>query len=61
MKNKAAKIIEYKDFDKEMTVTCPVCGWSGIAKDQINYFEQLLDISCPECDKIILIVEYPKK
>lgn len=60
MAKTSAKIIEYQDFDKNEIVKCPVCHWKGVAKDNIEYFEQLLDVTCPKCDKIILIVNYPK-
>ena len=59
MRKKAAKIIEYKDFDKNKTIECPGCGWKGKAEGNIDLYEKLFDVSCPKCEKMLLIVNYP--
>ena len=59
MANKSAKMIEYKDYDENELLKCPACSWKGKAKDNIEYYSHLFDVSCPKCEKIILIVSYP--
>jgi len=54
-----AEIIEYKQYDENTTLTCPICNWSGLPKGNINYYDELLDVSCPICDKMLLVVNYP--
>ena len=40
--------------------TCPACSWSGRADDMVQeWYSELMDFSCPSCDKMILIVSYP--
>lgn len=59
MSETPAKIIEYKDYDENEVLECPVCGWRGKSEGNIEYYNDLLDISCPNCGKMILIVNYP--
>ena len=40
-------------------MTCRSCGWTGPGKGNEELYEELLDVSCPECDRMILIVPYP--
>ena len=57
----SAKILSYYAFDDgaEM-ITCPECGWSGAAREASDeYYEELFDVSCPRCERMILIVSYP--
>jgi hypothetical protein len=54
-----AKIIEDAQYDENVVLTCPVCGWSGPAKTlHKNVFDELFDLRCPECDQMLLIVSY---
>lgn len=59
MNKKSAPIIEYNEFDKNATLTCPSCNWQGKATGNIEIYERLFDVTCPKCDKILLIVNYP--
>jgi len=53
-----ARIIEYKDYDENKELDCPVCGWHGLGiVNTDSHF--CLDISCHNCDKMLLIVNYP--
>jgi len=54
-----AGIIEYADYNENNLLECPTCHWKGTPKDHINYYDDLFDVSCPNCDKMILIVNYP--
>ena len=56
-----AKIIEYADYDENHLLECPVCGWQGSPKESgwIEYHDDLLDVSCPNCEKMLLVVSYP--
>lgn len=60
LKNRA-HIIEYKDYHEDISLKCPVCGWNGTPKSSggIEYYDDLFDVSCPNCDKMLLVVSYP--
>lgn len=62
MQNHPASIIKYKDYKDNMELECPICGWKGTPKtsDCINTDSHFcLDVSCPVCDKMILVADYP--
>ncbi len=41
------------------TFVCPDCGWNGTgATLQPEMHEELMDFSCPTCDKMLFIVSY---
>lgn len=58
MINKSAKIISHEEFDKEKELKCPACGWKGTAKGNTELHERLMDVACPQCDKMLLIVSF---
>jgi len=50
----------YYEFDEGAQVDCPDCGWSGTGADaDREFFNELFDLRCPQCDVMILIVSYP--
>lgn len=53
-----AKHLKWYDYDRDQVVECG-CGWSGRARDFEDYFREVLDVTCPECDTMLLIVAYP--
>lgn len=62
MSNSPAKIINYSDYDEDMQIECSVCNWKGTPKSSgwINTdSDSCLDVSCPVCEKMILVAEYP--
>lgn len=56
-----AQIIEYADYNKDILLQCPVCGWKGTPKEGgcVEYHDDLLDVSCQNCEKMLLVVSYP--
>lgn len=56
-----AQIIEYSDYNENMTLQCSLCEWKGTPKesDWIEYYEALMDVSCPNCQKMLLVISYP--
>ena len=55
-----AKTIEYYDYDENDVIKCPACSWSGKAKNgEKEYYSDLFDVSCPNCNQMILIVPHP--
>jgi hypothetical protein len=54
-----ARRLNYWDYDRRATVTCPDCGWSGRCADHENAFSELLDVRCGACDRMLLIVRFP--
>ncbi len=59
MQMERAPIIQHRDYDRAQTLTCPICHWSGTPETAGGeYYDALFDISCPFCDKMLLIVEY---
>ncbi|MGI8728678.1 MAG: hypothetical protein ACR2LK_01530 [Solirubrobacteraceae bacterium] len=55
----SAKRLNYWDYERDATLTCPSCGWTGRGADNEDYFEELLDVRCAECDSKLLIVAFP--
>lgn len=57
-----AKVIDYSDYDENMSLECPICGWNGTPKESgwINTDSDFaLDVSCPNCEKMLLVANYP--
>jgi len=56
----SADIIEYADYDENKKLKCPICNWQGSAKegDRNTDSHFCMDVSCPICDKMILVVNY---
>ena len=55
-----AKIIEYTDYKEDEKIECPLCHWKSEAKNgSIERGDELTDVSCPNCDKMLLIINYP--
>lgn len=53
----APRILEYEEYRADERLTCPRCAWSGQAGDaSIGYHEELFDVSCPCCEKMLLVV-----
>lgn len=63
MSEKRATVIEYKDYNENMKIECAVCGWKGTPKSS-NYIDTdshyCMSVSCPNCDKMLLVVSYPQ-
>ncbi len=56
----SARIVRYYDLDENEELTCPRCGWNGTAKEgDTELYRELFDVSCPECEQMLLIVSYP--
>lgn len=61
MSKNPAKIIKYQEYDENMDLECPICGWSGTSKKSgcINSDSHFaLDVSCPICGKMLLVANY---
>ena len=60
-KKPAAKIVDWPDYSRAKSLICPKCGWEGTPTTggRIEYHSDLLDVSCPRCDTMLLIVSYP--
>jgi len=56
----SAKVLTYWHFDRGSALDCPVCGWHG-SGDQadMNVVDELFDLSCPSCDRMLVIVGFP--
>jgi len=59
MMNDAAKIIDYHQYEESEILECPICHWHGTAEGHKEYHDDLFDVSCPICDKMLLVVSYP--
>jgi hypothetical protein len=58
MMNNRAPIIEYRNYDANKKLECPVCGWYGLTTPNTDsHFA--LDVTCPICDKMLLVASYP--
>jgi len=62
MINHPAKVITYAKYNENSPLECPICGWEGTPKssDYVNTDSHYcLDVCCPDCEKMLLIAEYP--
>ncbi len=60
-RNRAKQFYYYDDW-RTAKLTCYRCGWTGTFEDgRTEYYEQLMDSSCPACEKhpMLAIVSYP--
>ena len=52
-----AKVLHFGQYDKKAPLECPACGWSGRGEEgDVESFEEVFDVSCPECDRMLLVV-----
>jgi hypothetical protein len=54
-----APIQSFWDYDREADLTCPVCGWSGPGQQGEELQREVIDVRCPTCDALLLIVNLP--
>lgn len=54
-----AEQIAFWDYERDAPVTCPACGWTGPASDGEDVHRELLDVCCPQCDRMVLIIPFP--
>lgn len=54
-----AKQLRYWDYDPDATIACSECGWAGSGAGNEEMFEALLDVKCPQCCNMLLMVQYP--
>ncbi len=55
----SATIMQYWDHDADAAVTCPSCGWAGPSRGLGDLHDDFFDVTCPTCDTMLLIVNYP--
>lgn len=53
------KHLNFWDYDRDAEITCPDCGWTGCGADNEELYQELLDVKCPQCDRMLLIVSFP--
>jgi hypothetical protein len=60
--NSPAKILQYSDYDENKSLSCPLCQWRGKGKyaEHNSDSHYCLEISCPVCDKILVVADYAK-
>lgn len=50
----------YFEYSAASPLRCTECNWSGIAQDGVrDNHSDLFDVSCPKCEKMLLVVPYP--
>ncbi len=55
-----ALVFSYYEYNERERLTCPRCGWTGQAGEAgSEHHRELFDVSCPSCDKMLLVVSYP--
>lgn len=50
--------VEYKNYNKNKEMECPVCNWQGLP-DINNDSHFALEANCPICGKMLLVANYP--
>ncbi len=61
MRRSPAIGIKISEYNENIPLECPVCGWKGTPKtsEYINTDSHFaLDVSCPNCDKMLLVATY---
>lgn len=53
-----SKYISWLDYDPTAVIRCARCDWSGEGGPHEQLFEQLLDVTCPRCDSMLLVVTF---
>ena len=53
-----ARQVAYYDYDAQAELDCPACGWHGTTGPD-EYFDELFDVRCPSCERMLLIVSFP--
>ena len=56
-----SKHLSYWNYDKNAPLSCPSCGWRGRGAGNEELHSQLLDVTCPDCDEMLLIVSFPTR
>ena len=53
-------MLNYYDYEDEDQLVCPRCGWDGpVGGGNTELFEDLLQVSCPRCEKHLLLASFP--
>lgn len=53
-------LFKYYDDWKTPILECAQCGWKGtFEQGAVDYFGEVMDSSCPGCEKMLAIVSYP--
>lgn len=51
--------LKWEEYDRSARYQCRACGQIALAEDNETLFDGLLDVRCPGCDCILLVVDYP--
>src|SRR2546421_445844 len=50
----------WERYDEDARLACFSCDWEGAVRDgSKGFYAELFDVSCPECDQMLLIVNHP--
>jgi hypothetical protein len=49
----------YWDFDPAAVIACPGCGWSGRGTDAEGLANDLIEVRCPQCDRLFKVMQCP--
>lgn len=55
----SATYLNYWDYHRDTPVTCPGCGWTGCPPGHEEVYDDLLDVHCPDCGRMLLVVPFP--
>jgi hypothetical protein len=58
--NNPAQHFPIGDYNEDDLLTCPLCNWQGTSKNAERNSDShfCLEVSCPVCNKILLVLEY---
>ena len=51
--------LAYWDYDRNATIVCTSCDWAGAANRGEAMHRDLLDVTCPGCQKLLLMIPFP--
>ena len=47
-------------YSESAPLKCEACGWEGLIRDgDIEPYTESFDVSCPKCERMLLVVPYP--
>lgn len=56
------KRVSEAEYDRKATLECPLCGWKGLpatARPRSGFYDDLLDLACPTCGLMLVVVAHP--
>jgi hypothetical protein len=50
-----SRLMDLSEDYKNVELECPVCGWKGNSKDELEATDCVMQVECPVCEKMLLV------